>query len=80
MEQGNAFGDLLNSFEHIASHCVAISGVVRRAHQTNPDYHVHALKAAELSEEDYQELFNRFVNKYDVINPATQPPETEPED
>ena len=68
MLQGGVFNELLNSFERIASHCVAISGIVRRSYQDHPDYHVHQLKAAELSEEQYQELFNSYVSKYDVIS------------
>ena len=81
MQQGNVFNDLLNSFERIASHCVAICGAVRRAHETNPDYHVHALKAAELSEEEYQALYDHFISKYDVIGhaAATAEAKNEPE-
>lgn len=67
MGQGAGFNDLLNCFDRIASHCVAISGQVRRAYQSDPDYHVHTLKAKELSEEEYQRLFRGFLEQYDVI-------------
>lgn len=73
MQQGASFNDLLNAFERIASHCVAISGQVRRAHQTHPDYHVHSLKARELTEEEYQRLFNQFLEKYDVVRDVERP-------
>ena len=67
MKHGAAFNELLNSIDRIASHCVAISGQVRRAYQSDPDYHVHTLKAKELSEEEYQRLFRGFLEQYDVI-------------
>ena len=71
--QGAVYNELLNSFERIASHCVAISGIVRRAHQHNPDYHVHSKKAMELTEEEYQRLYNGFQAKYDVIKNEEHP-------
>ena len=73
MEQGAGFNDLLNSFERIASHCVAISGQVRRSYQTNPDYHVHSTKARELTEEEYQRLYNGFLETYDVVQNIDRP-------
>ena len=71
--QGAVYNELLNSFERIASHCVAISGMVRRAHQSNPDFHVHSMKARELTEEEYQRLYNGFQDKYDVIKNNDHP-------
>ena len=73
MGQGAGFNDLLNCFDRIASHCVAISGQVRRAYQSNPDYHVHSLKARELTEEEYQRLYNDFIEQYDVIRDVERP-------
>ena len=73
MSQGAAYNDLLNCIERIASHCVAIAGMVRRAYQENPDYHVHSLKARELSEEEYQKYYDGFIEKYDVIMNADRP-------
>ena len=73
MQQGGGFNDLLACFDRIASHCVAISGLVRRAYQENPDYHVHSLKARELSEEEYQKYYDGFIEKYDVIMNADRP-------
>ena len=73
MEQGSGFNDLINGFDRIASHCVAISGQVRRDFQTNPDYHVHSLKARELTEEEYQRLYSSFLEKYDVIQNIDRP-------
>ena len=73
MEQGAGFNDLLTAFDRIASHCVAITGQVRRAHQSDPDYHVHSLKARELTEEEYQRLYNGFLEKYDVIRISERP-------
>ena len=73
MQQGASFNDLLNSFERIAFHCVAISGLVRRAHQEDPDYHVHSVKARELTEEEYQKLLQQFLEKYDVIRDIERP-------
>ena len=71
--QGAVYNELLNSFERIASHCVAVSGMVRRAHQSNPDFHVHSSKARELTEEEYQHLYNTFQEKYDVIKNIDHP-------
>lgn len=71
--QGAGFNDLLNCFDRIASHCVAISGQVRRSYQANPDYHVHSLKARELTEEEYQRLYNDFIEQYDVIRDVERP-------
>ncbi len=69
LEQGTAFNELLNSFDRIASHCVAISGVVRRAYQDNPDFHVHSVKAAELTDEEFDHLYHDFLVKYDLDKP-----------
>ena len=71
--QGAVYNELLNSFERIASHCVAISGMVRRAYQHNPDFHVHSKKSRELTEEEYQRLYKGFEEKYDVIKNAERP-------
>lgn len=70
---GAVYNELLNCFERIASHCVAISGIVRRAHQHNPDYHLHSKKATELTDEEYQRLYNSFQEKYDVIKNVERP-------
>ena len=79
MKQGGAFSELLNSFERIASHCVSVSGIVRRRHQDHPDYHVHAISARELSEEAYKEIFDDFQRRYDVISPVERPLSVEAE-
>ena len=79
MEQGAIYTELLNSFERIASHCVAISGAVRREFQHNPDFHVHSAKAKELSETEYQKIYNEFLTKYDVISGVERPLSMEPE-
>ena len=73
MEQGAGFNDLLSSFERIGFHCVSITGQVRRAYQSHPDYHVHSLKARELTEEEYQRLYNGYLEKYDVIRDVEHP-------
>ncbi len=74
MLQGAAFTELLNCFERIGSHCVAISGMVRRSYQDNPDYHVHSLKARELTEDEYNRYYNEFIDKYDPIRNAMKLP------
>ena len=79
MQQGAAAEELLNSFERIASHCVAISGMVRRAYQENPDYHVHSAKAKELSQEEYTRIYNEFLVKYDVVSNIDRPLSVEAE-
>ena len=79
MQQGAAVEELLNSFERIASHCVAISGVVRREYQENPDYHVHSAKARELTEEEFDEIYQEFLTKYDVISNKERPLSVEAE-
>ena len=79
MEQGAGYNDLLTSIDRIASHCVAITGQVRRAHQSDPDYHVHSLKARELTEEEYQNLYNGFLEQYDVIQNIERPVSLEDE-
>lgn len=79
MEQGTAYNDLLASIDRIASHCVAITGQVRRAHQSDPDYHVHSLKARELTEEEYQSLYTGFLDQYDVIQNVERPVSLEDE-
>ena len=66
MKQGAVFEEFLNSFERIASHCVAVSGVVRREYQENPEYHVHSVRARELSDAEYQKLYDEFLTKYDI--------------
>ena len=73
MRQGAVFYELLNSLDRIASHCVAISGMVRRSYQHNPDYHVHSLKARELTEEEYNRYYDGFLSKYDVIRKDERP-------
>lgn len=78
--QGAVYTELLTSFERIASHCVAVSGIVRREFQTNPDYHVHALKAFELSEQEYQRIYDAFLAKYDVLRSGDRPLSVEDED
>ena len=64
--QGKSFTELLNFFERIASHCVVICGIVRRAYQENPDYHVHSMKARELTEEEYNRYYEGFLAEYDI--------------
>ena len=73
LTQGTAYTELLNSFERIASHCVAVSGVVRREYQTHPDFHVHSAKANELSEQQYQRLYDEFLAQYDVLSSEERP-------
>ena len=79
LTQGTAYTELLNSFERIASHCVAVSGMVRRENQSNPDIHVHALKARELSEQQYQQIYDAFLAKYDVLSSEERPLSVEDE-
>ena len=79
MAQGAVYTELLNSFERIASHCVAVSGVVRREFQVNPDFHVHSLKAYELSEQQYQQIFDAFLEQYDVMSNEERPLSVEDE-
>ena len=79
LTQGTVYTELLNSFERIASHCVAVSGVVRRESQANPDIHVHSLKANELSEREYQQIYDEFLAQYDVLNSAERPLSVEDE-
>ena len=79
MKQGAVFEDILNSFERIASHCVALSGIVRREKMANTDIHVHSAKATELSEEDFNRLYNGFLAKYDVISTKERPLSVEDE-
>ncbi len=66
LEQGSVFTELVNSFERIVTHCVALSGAVRREYQEHPDYHVHSASAAELTEEEYNAIYNHFLEKYDM--------------
>ncbi len=79
LEQGTVYTELLNSFERIASHCVAVSGVVRRETQANPDIHVHASKANELSGQQYQRIYDEFLAKYDVLSSIERPLSVEDE-
>ena len=79
MKQGTVFTELLNSFERIASHCVAVSGVVRREYAVHPDVHVHSVKAQELTEEEYQKIYNEFLSKYDVVTNKDRPLSVEEE-
>lgn len=79
LTQGTAYTELLNSFERIGSHCVAVSGAVRREYQANPDIHVHSLKANELSEQQYQQIYDEFLAKYDVLNSEDRPISVEDE-
>lgn len=79
LEQGTAYTELLNSFERIASHCVAVSGVVRRESQANPDIHVHANKADELSPRQYQQIYDDFLAQYDVLSSVERPLSVEDE-
>ena len=79
LTQGTAYTELLNSFERIASHCVAVSGVVRREHQEHPDYHVHSAKAFELTDQQYQQIYDDFLAKYDVLSNEERPLSVEDE-
>ena len=79
LKQGTAFNELLNSFERIASHCVAVSGSVRREYQDHPDIHVHSVKARELTDEQYKELYDAFLSKYDVLSQEERPVSVESE-
>ena len=79
LTQGTAYTELLNSFERIGSHCVAVSGAVRRDYQANPDIHVHSLKANELSEKQYQQIYDEFLAKYDVLSTEDRPLSVEDE-
>ena len=79
MKQGAVYEELLTCFERIASHCVAISGNVRREYQDHPDYHVHSSRARELTEEEYQAIYNEYLAKYDVISTVERPISMEPE-
>ena len=79
LTQGTVYTELLNSFERIGSHCVAVSGVVRREYQSNSDIHVHALKANELTEQQYQQIYDAFLAKYDVLSSADRPLSVEAE-
>ena len=67
MAQETYFTEILNSFERIGAHCVSISGQVRREFQQNPDFHVHSAKAYELTEEEYQKIYDEFLARYDVV-------------
>ena len=73
MQQGSIFTEFLNCFERIAAHCVALSGVVRRRYQEHPDFHVHSVKAKELSDEEYRRLYDAYLSKYDVLSPEERP-------
>ena len=79
LTQGTAYTELLNSFERIGSHCVAVSGAVRREYQANPDIHVHSLKAEELSDKQYQQIYDEFLAKYDVLSSEERPISVEDE-
>ena len=79
LAQGTVFTELLNSFERIASHCVAVSGAVRREFQAHPDYHVHTPKAYELNEEQYAKIYDEFLAKYDVLDSKERPISVEEE-
>jgi len=79
LTQGTAYTELLNSFERIASHCVAVSGVVRREYQSHPDFHVHSAKAYELSEQQYQQIYDEFLAKHDVLSTEERPLSVEDE-
>ncbi len=73
LKQGEVFNELLNSFERIASHCVALSGAIRHEYQEHVDLHIHSAKAEELSEEQYSAIYNHFYEKYDVTKTAETP-------
>ena len=73
MKQGAVYVELLNSFDRIAQHCVAISGMVRRSYEEDPDYHVHTKKARELTETEYQSIYSSYLEKYDVIRREDRP-------
>ena len=79
MKQGTIFTELLNSFERIASHCVAISGAVKRESQDHPDFHMHSAKIQELTEEQYNQVYNDYLTKYDVVSPKERPISVEAE-
>ena len=58
---------------------MAVSGVVRRESQANPDIHVHANKASELSPQQYQQIYDDFLAKYDVLSSEARPLSVEDE-
>ena len=66
LKQGAAFNELVNSFDRIGSHCVALSGAIRREYQEHPDYHVHSAKVEELTEEQFKTIYAHFMEKYSM--------------
>ena len=73
------FNDLMSTFEHITTHCIAISGVVRREYQSQIDFHMRSAVRDELTEEEYQELYDGFLSRYDVVSGAERPISVEAE-
>ncbi len=79
LTQGTLYTELLNCFERIGAHCVAVCGVVRREQQNSPDVHVHSTKARELSEREYQQIYDEFLASYDVLGSRDRPLSVEDE-
>jgi hypothetical protein len=52
---------------------VAVSGAVRREYQAHPDYHVHSAKAYELSNQQYQQIYDAFLAEHDVLSNEERP-------
>ena len=73
------FNDLMSTFEHITTHCIAISGVVRREYQSQIDFHMRSAVRDELTEEEYQKIYNDFLSRYDVVSGAERPISVEAE-
>ena len=73
------FNDLMSTFEHITTHCIAISGVVRREYQSQIDFHMQSAVRDELTEEEYQKIYNDFLSRYDVVSGAERPISVEAE-
>lgn len=62
LEQGNTFNDLLNSFEHISSHCCSV--MIAMLKEEDEDTHVHSTTVYDFSREDYKDIIEACKEEY----------------
>ncbi len=65
LETGTTFNNILDSFDHIASHCSSVIIAMVKA-DDDTDIHVHSQSIHDLSQERYRRLLKEYEDKYDL--------------
>lgn len=68
LEQGTIFTDILNSFNHIASHCASATDAWVKSRDRDVDIHVHNSRIYPSDTKEYFQYLEEYRNKYDIRN------------